>query len=210
MSQPISLEEFAIRFKLHTQHDRIMVLNIFVDDELLFNDELKNKYINSASAHNLKLFEEPFYYDSGFDLFLPRTTDEEQLGGQTLYNTGLSSDKNICSNKLDFRIRCSAKMVYVYNMKSYDTGYYIYPRSSISKTPLRLANNTGIIDAGYRGHIIGMFDNLKDDYYIEPHMRLIQICAPNLAPIYVNIVSNIDELGPLTRRGDGGFGSTGI
>jgi dUTPase len=201
MTQNISLQEFATRFTLHTQHDRIMLLNIFVDDDHNYNDELRNKYFLRALEHNLKIYEDPFYYDSGFDLFLPRYVDDELHGGLTLHN--------ICSNKVDFRIRCSAKMVYVYNMKSYDTGYYIYPRSSISKTPLRLANNTGIIDAGYRGHIIGMFDNLKDDYYVEPYTRLIQICAPNLVPIYVNIVSSIDELGPATRRGDGGFGSTG-
>jgi hypothetical protein len=210
MTQHISLEDFSIRFTTQTQHDRIMVLNIFVDDEHNYNDELYTKYVTSSLEHNFKLYEDPFYYDAGFDLFLPRYVDDEQHGGQTLYNTGLCGDKNICSNKVDFRIRCSAKMLYIYNMKSYDTGYYIYPRSSISKTPLRLANNTGIIDAGYRGHIIGMFDNLKDDYYVEPHTRLIQICAPNLVPIYINIVDSLDQLGPSTRRGDGGFGSTGI
>ena len=32
-------------------------------------------------------------------------------------------------------------------------GYYLYPRSSISKTPLILANSVGIIDSGYRGNI---------------------------------------------------------
>ena len=29
--------------------------------------------------------------------------------------------------------------------------YYLFPRSSISKTPLRLANSIGLIDGGYRG-----------------------------------------------------------
>ena len=46
---------------------------------------------------------------------------------------------------VDFGIRCR---------RSGAGGYYLYPRSSISKTPLRLANSVGIIDAGYRGNIM--------------------------------------------------------
>ena len=38
--------------------------------------------------------------------------------------------------------------------------YYLFPRSSISKTPLRLANSIGLIDGGYRGELIGMVDNI--------------------------------------------------
>ena len=49
------------------------------------------------------------------------------------------------------------------NSKTFNTGYYMYPRSSLSKTKLRLANSVGIIDSGYRGNLIGMFDliNMK-------------------------------------------------
>ena len=39
-------------------------------------------------------------------------------------------------------------------LKKINCSYYLYPRSSISKTPLRMSNSTGIIDAGYRGEII--------------------------------------------------------
>ena len=39
----------------------------------------------------------------------------------------------------------------------------MYPRSSLSKTMLRLANSVGIIDAGYRGHLIGMFDVINNE-----------------------------------------------
>jgi len=38
---------------------------------------------------------------------------------------------------------------------------------------------------------------------------MVQICAPGLVPIYVKIVDNMEELGPSTSRGEGGFGSTG-
>ena len=87
----------------------------------------------------------------------------------------------------------------------------MYPRSSISKSNLRLANNVGIIDAGYRGHLIGMFDlKYSDSITINKFDRYLQICAPNLIPIVVEIVNSREELGEDTDRGNGGFGSTGI
>ena len=41
------------------------------------------------------------------------------------------------------------------------TSYMLVPRSSISKTPLRMANSIGIIDAGYRGEIMAAVDNIS-------------------------------------------------
>ena len=43
--------------------------------------------------------------------------------------------------------------------------YFLMPRSSLSKTPLRLANSVGLIDAGYRGEIMAAVDNIKDFAY---------------------------------------------
>ena len=86
----------------------------------------------------------------------------------------------------------------------------MYPRSSISKSPLRLANNVGIIDAGYRGHLIGMFDLPSGNTeHIKKFDRYLQICAPGLVPIIVEVVNQKEDLGEETERGDGGFGSTG-
>jgi dUTP pyrophosphatase len=99
--------------------------------------------------------------------------------------------------------------------KSYNTGYYMHPRSSLSKTQLRLANSTGIVDAGYRGHLIGMFDVVNSppdrvsEYCGAIYDRYLQICAPGLVPIIVEIVDYREELGEETARGGGGFGSTG-
>ena len=86
------------------------------------------------------------------------------------------------------------------------TGYYIYPRSSISKTPLRLANSVGIIDSGYRGELILVLDNIKDRAYtIKRGQRLAQLCSPALEPIEFELVEHLSA----TQRGEGGFGSTG-
>jgi dUTP pyrophosphatase len=85
-------------------------------------------------------------------------------------------------------------------------GYYLYPRSSLSKTPLRLANSVGIIDAGYRGTLKAAVDNTSDaDFTIRRGDRLFQICLPTLEPFAVLFAPVPRD----TERGEGGFGSTG-
>ena len=93
-----------------------------------------------------------------------------------------------------------------------NVGYYLYARSSTgSKTPLRLANHVGIMDSGYRGDVMGVFDNwCKDAYNVSAGQRLLQICPPDISyPTYVIIVNNMDDLGT-TSRGSKGFGSSGV
>jgi dUTP pyrophosphatase len=202
-------------------YDKYMVLNLFVDSN---DDELKNTYIHAANQHNNKLFLTPSYIDAGFDLFAPGNEGQElQTYGDNLRFFGPNNRAGANPvNKLDFKVRCSAQMV-TDNNKTFNTGYYMHPRSSLSKTQLRLANSTGIIDAGYRGHLMAMFDvvniqrntntntnnNNDCDYYGKKFDRYIQICAPGLVPIVVTIVDFVEDLGEQTERGNGGFGSTG-
>ena len=85
--------------------------------------------------------------------------------------------------------------------------YYLLPRSSISKTPLRMANSIGLIDGGYRGEIMAVCDNIKNiEYKLNRGQRLFQVVSANSSPIEYEIR---DEL-TTTTRGDGGFGSTGF
>ena len=72
-----------------------------------------------------------------------------------------------------------------------------------------LANSVGIIDSGYRGQLIGAFRNIgsSEPYTVEKYSRLLQICAPDLRPIYVELVT--ENFFDQTDRGSGGFGSTG-
>jgi dUTP pyrophosphatase len=146
------------------------------------DDELKTQYIDHIISHN----KYNQYPNAGFDLFCP-----ENL----IYNDSLL--------KLDTQIICS-----MYKPDGSPCSYYLYPRSSVSKTNLRLANSVGIIDSGYRGNIIGVFDVKDNKINLEKYTRLLQICSPTLDPINVELVSSLDELG-LTERGSGGFGSTG-
>ena len=85
--------------------------------------------------------------------------------------------------------------------------YYLFPRSSISKTPLRMANSIGLIDGGYRGEIMAMCDNIKSESYTaEKGQRLFQLVATDSSPIQYELVEEIE----MTTRGTGGFGSTGM
>lgn len=123
-------------------------------------------------------------FDSGFDLFCP---------------DDCIVPSNARSFMIDLKIRCELKGTDVH-------GYYLYPRSSISKTSLRQCNSVGIIDFGYRGTIKVFVDNLSDEpFTIRKGTRLFQLCMPSLRPFTV-------EYGTVNRnttRGDGGFGSTG-
>lgn len=182
-----------------TGYDRFMYLTMFVDSD---DEVLKQKYQEKVQEHNAKIIDDPTFADAGFDLFCSQIPLPET-------NTFA---------KVDFGVQCSAGMVYVgkhmrdsVQIVNYSTGYYIYPRSSLSKTHLRLANSVGIIDAGYRGHLMGAFDKINNNAdLIQPYSRLVQICAPSLVPIYVNLVTDAALLGPSTSRGSGGFGSTGV
>ncbi len=85
--------------------------------------------------------------------------------------------------------------------------YYLIPRSSISKTPLRMANSIGLIDGGYRGEIMAAVDNIRDKpFTVEPGQRLFQLVAMNGSPITFELVEELTD----TSRGSGGFGSTGV
>ena len=84
--------------------------------------------------------------------------------------------------------------------------YLLMPRSSISKTPLRLCNAIGLIDAGYRGEIMAAVDNIKhESYEVEKGQRLFQLVSMDGGPIYFELVDILST----SKRGEGGFGSTG-
>ena len=161
-----------------------MVLYIYVEKE-----ELREKYQVAIENHHLKMKSE--YPDAGFDLFVP----EDKI----------LESKLVC---IDYGIKCEAYLeTDDLNGERKPTGYYLYPRSSIYKTPLRMCNSVGIIDSGYRGNIKSNFDVLCNDK-LEKFDRVNQICAPGLLPIHVYIVEKEEEL-TNTSRGSGGFGSTG-
>jgi len=92
--------------------------------------------------------------------------------------------------------------------------YLLLARSSTSLTPLRMSNQIGLADAGYRGELIARVDCLDtalQNYHITRGRRLFQIVQHNWLP-FNNIVfvdSAEDLPAPPDNRGGGGFGSTG-
>ncbi len=182
-----------VNHRILEHYPRYMHLRLYVDQSA--NPDLYQKYYEAMYAHNTKVNDSAVHIDAGFDLYAPNS--------QNFSNSSV--------NRLDFQVKCSAQIVEgnERTFRTYNTGYYMHPRSSISKTQLRLANSTGIVDSGYRGNLIGMFDCLIPSYSIEQNDRLIQICAPGLMPIFVELTDKIEHLGAKTLRGEGGIGSSG-
>lgn len=87
-------------------------------------------------------------------------------------------------------------------------------RSSTSLTPLRMSNQIGLADSGYRGELIARVDCLDPNvqsFAIEHGRRLFQIVQHDWMPFqHVHVVNSPDQLPPAPdNRGNGGFGSTG-
>jgi dUTP pyrophosphatase len=127
--------------------------------------------------------------DAGIDLFAPESVN--------LTHTSPPNKPNF----VGMGIACE-----MLDFEGNATHYNLYARSSISKTYCFLANSVGIIDKSYRGEIIAALYCVNPSGYLLNQMdRIVQICAPNMAPIKVEIVNELSE----SARGAGGFGSTG-
>ena len=117
--------------------------------------------------------------DAGMDLHaVNRSMDEH---GNFVYHTGIAME--IPSGHVGF----------------------LFPRSSISKTPVFLRNSVGVIDSGYRGEIMFKFAFCAGSgtpYEIGDRIGQIMI----LPYPEINFVE-ADSLSE-TERGSGGFGST--
>lgn len=154
--------------------------------------------------------------NAGFDLYVAEEC-QTTFGSVSLVNLG-----------------CRARMVKCYpDEMEEDVHYWLCPRSSIWKSGVTQANSLGIIDKTYRGLLmgavlpihnpsgywsslnepktgsavwIGANKNENKAPLLTKGTRLFQIVAPDMGWIKeVRIVSELPE----TKRGEGGFGSTG-
>lgn len=128
--------------------------------------------------------------DAGMDLTAVRK--EYDLDGNTVYYTGLAFE-------IPF-------------------GYVglLFPRSSNSKTDLRLTNSVGVLDSGYRGEVSFKFRNdnfssskprLKEHFIKEFNVgdRIGQILIIPYPQIEFEEVDTLSD----SERGASGYGSTG-
>lgn len=83
----------------------------------------------------------------------------------------------------------------------------VFPRSSMGKAGLVLQNTVGVIDAHYRGEIMILAKNVRNDarIVIEQYQRFAQLV---IVPVFLPELEVVEELDK-TIRGKGGFGSTG-
>lgn len=82
----------------------------------------------------------------------------------------------------------------------------LFPRSSVSKTSLSMANSVGVIDSDYRGEISAVFkvnDKNADVYNLGD-----RVCQLVIVPIPAFELKEVDDISE-TARGTNGFGSTG-
>lgn len=133
--------------------------------------------------------------DSGFDLLCPGM------------NLDFTTGKYGVEMKLG--IKCGALT------ESGDPApYLLLARSSTSLTPLRMSNQIGLADMGYRGELIARVDTMDpavSNYPVEEGRRLFQIVQHSWMPWKnIHIVDREEDLPPAPdNRGAGGFGSTG-
>jgi dUTP pyrophosphatase len=154
-------------------------LKIWLDPDFV-DSEVQQLYMTAVFKHNNIIKEwkrnDGFQtdVDAGFDLFVPETKEINRVSWAQKINHGVKTSMTF---------------------KGKPVSYYMYSRSSTPiKTPLRLANSVGIIDAPHT---------------IQKGDRLVQICSPNMTyPLEVELINSEDQFLP-SMRGTGGFGSTG-
>lgn len=121
--------------------------------------------------------------DAGCDLY-SRVNITIQPGGKALVPTGIAL--------------------------SIPDGYagFVQPRSGLAaKHSISIVNSPGLIDSKYRGEICAILINhdSEKEFSIERGDKICQLVIQKVEEVKFNVVDDLDG----TRRGSGGFGSTG-
>jgi len=141
----------------------------------------------------------PKYYSDGavaFDLH-PLITDKVNVDGEVVKVDTIEVDPH------------SQKIIPTGLAFSVPDGFElrISPRSGQSaKQQISIRNSPGIIDSDYRGEIMIIFVNNKDDVHVITKDQ--RVCQVKLSKAYHAEFEEVEELDE-TERGEGRFGSTG-
>ena len=158
---------------------------------------------------------------TGFDVVV--TSEPEIVGEQ--YDNGTYKRVDYIQYKTNLKLAVQKERVFS-NFGHTDLDYDIlaFPRSSVSKYNLVLANCIGLIDADYRGEVLLRFKyiwqpedyRIRTDNLLEGHVNFTKLYnkGDKVCQLKVTKVENVEfvlvyELDS-TTRGDGGFGSTDI
>jgi len=84
----------------------------------------------------------------------------------------------------------------------------VRPRSGLAlKHAVTVLNAPGTIDEGYRGEVgVILVNHGMETFHVEPGMKIAQMVVQPVLRVEVREVEELSE----TRRGAGGFGSTGL
>ena len=156
---------------------------------------------------------------TGFDVVV---TSEPEIIGE-IYDNGAYKRVDYIQYKTNLKLAVQKERVFSnfgYNDLDYDI--LAFPRSSISKYNLALANCIGLIDADYRGEVLLRFKyqwqpedyKIRTDNLLEGRVNFTKLYnkGDKVCQLKVTKVENVEfvlvhELDS-TTRGDGGFGST--
>lgn len=127
-------------------------MNQIIVNKTFLNLKTNNNFLNNLYTNNNQNYDS----DSGFDLYFPEDfiikIGETKLIDLQIQIEMIENEKNI--------------------------GSLLCPRSSISKTPLILANSIGIIDADYRGNLkvaIKYIPDSDDLYELHKYHKFLDI-----------------------------------
>lgn len=84
----------------------------------------------------------------------------------------------------------------------------LFPRSSISKYHLSLANAVGVLDSGFRGSVTARFKKTSktpNETLYKVGDRVIQLIILPYPQVEFNVVDELSD----SERGTGGYGSSG-
>lgn len=83
----------------------------------------------------------------------------------------------------------------------------VRPRSGLAlHHQVTVLNSPGTIDSGYRGEVcVILINHGKEPFQVKEGMKIAQMLVKPVATVEVRAVGQL----PDTRRGNGGFGSTG-
>ena len=156
---------------------------------------------------------------TGFDVVV--TSDPEIVGEQ--YDNGTYKRVDYIQYKTNLKLAVQKERVFSsFGYTDLDYDILAFPRSSVSKYNLVLANCIGLIDADYRGEVLLRFkyiwqpedykirtDNLLEGYVNSTKLynkgdKVCQLKVTKVENVEFVLVYELDS----TTRGDGGFGST--
>jgi dUTPase len=156
---------------------------------------------------------------TGYDVI---ATSEPEIIGET-YDTGTYKRIDYIQYKTNLKLAVQKERQYSgFGHTDIDYDILAFPRSSVSKYNLVLANCIGLIDADYRGEVLLRFKyqwqpedyRIRTDNLIEGIVnsnklynkgdKICQLKVTKVEDVEFVLVNELDS----TNRGEGGFGST--